>query len=63
MLNKLVKKAQEKNARFKIRYNPEEEECWGIKYYPFQNLDDHYWSYGKDFENTVQKLLSEIEGF
>jgi len=63
-LNKLIQKADERVCRLAFRYDPfEHGEKWGIKFYPHQDGDAHFYAYNDDLNAAARQLLDELRGF
>ena len=61
---RLIEKAQFKDCRLLIRFDPEEYgEEWGIKFYPEPDDDAHFYSFSRDIETASRLLLDELKGF
>ncbi len=64
MLQKLIKKADRNDGRFTVRYDPgNDDEPWGVKYYPAVDDDAHFFGYGNNLDAVIEKLLHEMENF
>lgn len=62
-LEKLIQKATAQQCRLQIRFDPfEEEENWGIKYYPDADDDAHFYAYHFDLDCAARQLLDESKG-
>ena len=63
-LERLIAKADEKNCRILMRFDPEEVgEEWGIKFYPEDDDDAHFYAYNSDLDSAARQLLDELQGF
>ena len=63
-LERLIQKAAENDCRIMIRFDPsEQEESWGIKFYPEEDDDAHFYAYHDNLDAAARKLLDELEGF
>ena len=61
-LQNLINKAQETGNRLQIRFDPQERgEEWGIKFYPYENDDAHFYAYNSDIGNAARQLLDELQ--
>lgn len=60
---RLINKAIENDCRLQVRFDPEERgEEWGIKYYPDNDDDAHYYAYNSSLESASRQLLDELRG-
>lgn len=60
-LDKLLTKAEIEKARLQIRFNPSDRnERFGIKWYPDEYSDDHFYSYHDNLDNAARLLLNEL---
>ena len=63
-LQRLIQKADEKMCRLQIRYDPNERgEQWGIRFYPHEDDDAHFYAYNTELEAAARQLLDELQGF
>ena len=61
---RLMQTAQAKNCRLMIRFDPEEfREEWGVKFYPHEDDDAHFYAYNSDLNAASRQLLNELQGF
>jgi hypothetical protein len=61
---KLADKANNKGCRLLIRFDPQEHgEEWGVKFYPDEDDDGHYYAYNSDLDAACHQLLDELQGF
>jgi len=63
-LEKLIHKAAANGCRIQMRYDPSEPgEEWGIKYYPEDDDDAHFYAYHVDLDSAARQILDELKGF
>lgn len=63
-LKRLMHTAEERACRLAFRFDPEETgEEWGIKLYPHQDDDAHFYAYNTDLDAAARLLLDELRGF
>lgn len=61
---KIIDKANDKGCRLLIRFDPKENgEEWGVKFYPDDDDDAHYYAYNSDLDAACRQLLDELQGF
>ena len=61
-LERLIQKAEIKNCRLMIRFDPEESgEQWGIKFYPHHDDNAHFYAYNSHLDSAARQLLDELQ--
>jgi len=65
MLERLIKRAEKKGAKFILKYDPSDnpKDVWGLKFFPDPEDDGHYWSFGDTLEAVVKEVMDEMDGF
>lgn len=63
-VEKLIQRAKSRNCRIQMRFDPQEVgEEWGIKFYPEDDDDAHFYAYSNDLNTAAHKILDELQGF
>ena len=62
--DRLITKAKAHGCRVLVRFDPSEiGEEWGVKFYPHEDDDAHFYAYNTDLESSSRQLLDELQGF
>lgn len=63
-LQRLIRQAEEKSYRLSIHFDSQiAGEEWGIKLYPEEHSDAHFYSYHTSLDTAARLLLDELRGF